>query len=139
MHPQVERIYKDVEARIQDVQTQLSQQIWKANRSNFHRRTRKNFEQEKIFSLLTISLIEGCPDEKGTDCRSQNTERCPEGVRAEYAARMHEDSQLRTDLTAVSQVISKLRTDNQASMTHIRAMTGMFNVIAEINPALAQM
>ncbi|KAH0904321.1 hypothetical protein HID58_043824, partial [Brassica napus] len=34
-------------------------------------------------------------------------------------------------------VISELRADNQANRTHIRSITGMFDVLAEKNPALA--
>ncbi|KAF3598345.1 hypothetical protein F2Q69_00036553 [Brassica cretica] len=32
-----------------------------------------------------------------------------------------------------------LRADNQANRTHIRSIAGMFDVLAETNPALAQM
>ena len=60
-------------------------------------------------------------------------------VRAEYAARMQGDSQLWVDLTAVNKVISELWAGNQANRTHIRSIAGMFDVLAETNPALAQM
>ena len=58
-------------------------------------------------------------------------------VRSEYAARMQDNSQLRTDLTSANQVISELRTDNRAKRTHIRDMAVMFDVIVDTNPALA--
>lgn len=51
-------------------------------------------------------------------------------ARAEHAAKIHEDSQLQTDLTASKQVISELGTDNHANRSHIRAMAAMFDVIA---------
>ncbi|KAG2301405.1 hypothetical protein Bca52824_030056 [Brassica carinata] len=56
-------------------------------------------------------------------------------ARAEYAARMHDDSQLQTDLTAANQVISELRADNQASRTRLRSIAGMFDVLADTNLA----
>ncbi|WZZ36539.1 hypothetical protein YC2023_019940 [Brassica napus] len=52
---------------------------------------------------------------------------------------MHDDSQLQTDLTAANQVISELRADNQASRTRLRSIAGMFDVLADTNPALAAM
>ena len=52
---------------------------------------------------------------------------------------MQDDSKLRRDPTAANQVISELRADNQANRTHIRSLAGMFDVLAETNPALAQM
>ncbi|KAF2541070.1 hypothetical protein F2Q68_00031006 [Brassica cretica] len=60
-------------------------------------------------------------------------------ARAEYAARMRDNSQLQTDLTAANRVISELRGDNQTNRTHIRSIAGMFDVLAETNPALAAM
>ncbi|KAL0655128.1 hypothetical protein Bca4012_075712 [Brassica carinata] len=52
---------------------------------------------------------------------------------------MQDDSKLRRDLTAANQVISELQADNQANRTHIRSLAGMFDVLSETNPALAQM
>ncbi|KAG2247596.1 hypothetical protein Bca52824_087224 [Brassica carinata] len=52
---------------------------------------------------------------------------------------MRDNSQLRTDLTAANRVISELRGDNQTNRTHIRSIAGMFDVLAETNPALAAM
>ena len=60
-------------------------------------------------------------------------------ARAEYAARMRDNSQRRTDLTAANRVISEVRGDNQTNRTHIRSIAGMFDVLAETNPALAAM
>ncbi|KAF3604021.1 hypothetical protein F2Q69_00035889 [Brassica cretica] len=44
-----------------------------------------------------------------------------------------------TCFVAANRVISELRTDNQANRTHIRSIAGMFDVLAETNPALAAM
>ena len=59
-------------------------------------------------------------------------------ARAAYAARMQDDSQLHTDLTAANQAISELRADNQANKTHITSLVGMF-ILVETNPTLANM
>ena len=60
-------------------------------------------------------------------------------AKAAYAAKMQDYSQLRTDLTAANQVISELRANNQANRTHIMSLAGMFNILVDTNPALANM
>ncbi|KAF2554178.1 hypothetical protein F2Q68_00036674 [Brassica cretica] len=60
-------------------------------------------------------------------------------ARTAYAARMHDDSKLRTDLMAANQVILELWADKHANGTHIMSLAGMFDNVVETNPALAQM
>lgn len=110
-----------------------------------HRRTKQKIWAGKIFNisniclytyyflsfidvLIFILLIEGCLEEK----------RCSEGeswICCKNAWRFSASN----ILMVANQVISELQTDNHANRNHIRAMVGMFDVIAETNPALAQM
>ncbi|KAF2564297.1 hypothetical protein F2Q70_00017622 [Brassica cretica] len=104
VHPEAKRIYNDVETRIQEVQTQMSQQ---------------NPEGDEWSGSVRLTMS------RGRDLK--------------YAARIHDDSQIRADFTAANKVISELRADNKANRTHIRSLAGMFDVLAETNPGLGQM
>ncbi|KAF3536156.1 hypothetical protein F2Q69_00023139 [Brassica cretica] len=122
VHSEAKRIYNDVETRIQEVQTQLSQQNPEAEPVQLSTVEQdKNFEHKRG-QMVGISTVNDVPR-----------------ARAEYAARMVDDSQLQTDLTAANRVISELRADSQANRIHIRSIAGMFDVLAETNPALASM
>ena len=120
-----------------------------------YRRTKQKFWAGKVFNILNICLYifyflsfidvlifillnEDCLEEKMMDGRDRYGERCSEGeswICCKNAWRFSASY----ILMVAKQVISELQTDNQANRNHIRAMVGMFNVIAETNSALAQM
>ncbi|KAF3604027.1 hypothetical protein F2Q69_00035887 [Brassica cretica] len=63
------------------------------------------------------------------------TEEYQRGI-TEFMGLVHRQPEAKT---AANRVISELRADNQANRTHIRSIAGMFDVLAETNPALAAM
>ncbi|KAF3593314.1 hypothetical protein DY000_02025953 [Brassica cretica] len=126
VHPEAERIYNDVEIRIQEVQTQMSQQKPEGEPIQL-----PTVEQDKKFEQIV-------PKKRGQMVRISTVNDVLK-VRTAYAARMHDDSKLQTDLMAANQVILELWADNHANGTHIMSLVGMFDNVVETNPALAQM
>ncbi|KAF3521759.1 hypothetical protein F2Q69_00046810 [Brassica cretica] len=95
-HPQAERICNNVEARIQEVQTQLSQQNPEGAPVQL-----STIEHDKIFEQII-------PKKRGHMVGIGTVNDVPR-ARAEHAARMEEDSSLRRDLTAANRVIADHR------------------------------
>ena len=84
-----------------------------------------------VAHIHLISLIERLSRRKGDGWSGSVRLTMSRGRDLKYAARIHDDSQIRADFTAANKVISELRADNKANRTHIRSLVGMFDVLAE--------